>query len=195
MVSSGKMSADKVREGGACATVPSMQDSSDEGPTFTCPNCGSTFAARKVEEVVCPHCGETVRLSHMLDYAGSTEHDDLDGLRIRQVFQMRRSLYRSRRYWLVAVGICIVAAGQILWKLSTSPHGSLGITTMQAIILVIAFLVGALFCCRGAARLGRLARQSTLNEPRHPPDLSSLSDGSQHWKNLEAMGRDEGRSQ
>jgi hypothetical protein len=119
------------------------------------------------------------------------DRDDLDGLRIRQVYQLRRSIYRARRYWLVGMGICIVAAGQIVWKLFTSSPGSMGVSNAHAAVLAIACLVGAVFCIRQAAQLGRSARQSTLQEPEQPPDFSSLSDGSQHWKNLEAMGHDD----
>jgi hypothetical protein len=122
--------------------------------------------------------------------ADNREPDDLDGLRIRQVYQLRRSLYRARRYWLVGAGICIVAAGQILWNLLVTPGGSTGMATPQAILLAAAFIAGAILCLQQARRLARDARQSILSDPERPPDLSSLSDGSQYWKNLESMRQD-----
>jgi len=172
-----------------------MAEASEESGGMSCPHCGVPLDVDAVDRaavVTCENCGGPVMLE--MDTPPAQERDDLDGLRIRQVYQLRRSLYRARRYWLVGTGICVVAAGQIVWKLFTSPAGSLGISNWRAAVLVVACIVAAIFCVRQAAQIGRSARQSTLREPERAPDLSALSDGSQHWKNLEAMGReDEGR--
>jgi hypothetical protein len=45
------------------------------------------------------------------------------------------------------------------------------------------------FLLRQVAALNRELRQPALTEPAAPPDFSTLSDGSQRWKNLEDMQR------
>lgn len=170
-----------------------MAEFSEEAGGMCCPHCGVPLDADTVGRaavVTCGNCGGPVILE--TEATPGQEPDDLDGLRIRQVYQLRRSLYRARRYWLVGTGICVVAAGQIVWKLVTSPAGSMGVSNWRAAVLAVACIVGAIFCFRQAVQIGRSARQSTLREPERAPDLSALSDGSQYWKNLEAMGREEG---
>lgn len=176
-----------------------MADSDEAGGGVICPHCAAALeapAAERPSVIDCPQCGEAVLLPGASgdvdgDENPSDEPDDLDGMRIRQVYQFRRSLYRARRYWLVGVGICVVAAGQILWKFLASPAGSVDMTPAQAIVFAVAFGIGGVYCLRRASQLSRAARESVLREPEHPPDLSSLSDGSQHWKNLEAMRGEE----
>jgi hypothetical protein len=168
-----------------------MAEAREERGGMSCPHCGLPLdvdAVGRTAAVTCGKCGGPVMLE--TETPPAQERDDLDGLRIRQVYQLRRSLYRARRYWLVGTGVCAVAAGQIVWKLFTS-SASMGVSNWRATVLAVACIVGAIFCFRQATQLGRSARQSTLREPEQAPDLSSLSDGSQHWKNLEAMGRQE----
>jgi hypothetical protein len=142
----------------------------------------------QAEEVLCPHCGQVVLVPAEPSPA-EKERGDLDGLRIRQVYQLRRSLYRTRRYWLVGTGVCVVAAGQIMWHVFTSPTGVLGMSKARATVLAVLFLIVGVVFFMKSRRLTEAAGRSALGEPELSPDLSSLSDGSQHWKNLEAMGR------
>jgi hypothetical protein len=178
----------------------------DESEQVRCPHCDGLIEVRvaeRAEVASCPHCGipftmpsadgtaADAREGEESDKSAAHEPDDLDGLRIRQVYQMRRSLYRTRRYWLVGAGLSIVAAGQIIWKFF-SPEGWVAMSRVQVVVLAVACLVGGFFCIRQAWELGREAGKSVLGEPDRPPDFSGLSDGSQHWKNLEAMGRGDG---
>jgi hypothetical protein len=52
---------------------------------------------------------------------------------------------------------------------------------------VIAGAYGAIFFMRRAIVLHREATQSYLKDPTTTPDFSTLSDGSQRWKNLEDL--------
>ena len=45
------------------------------------------------------------------------------------------------------------------------------------------------FLLRQVAALNRELRRPAVTEPEAPPDFSTLSDGSQRWKNLEDMQR------
>lgn len=176
-----------------------------ENLAVECPCCGGAVGvapADRAEVVACPHCAESFVLPaadgiapRVADIGGDEAadgSDDLDGMRIRQVHQMRRSIYRTRRYWLVGAGLCLVAAGQIVWKFY-SPEGWVAMSGVQVVVLAIAFLLGGIYCMRQARDLGRAAGTSALPEPERPPDFSALSDGSQHWKNLEAMGGEDPR--
>jgi len=117
---------------------------------------------------------------------GTSDEDELDGLRIRQLAQARRAAYRSRSYCFIGSAVSAAAAGQLIYKAVMNVHLS-GWTA--APILYLAVVPPALFLawrllCR-ARRFGREARQSLLGEPATPPDFSSLSDGSHIWKRLE----------
>jgi hypothetical protein len=51
---------------------------------------------------------------------------------------------------------------------------------------VAAVIAGGHFVAR-IVELNHELQQSALSEPEAPPDFSTLSDGSQQWKNLEQM--------
>ena len=119
----------------------------------------------------------------------------LNAVRVRQLSALRRSTYRIRSYYTVALGVCAVAMIQL--ALMTVRHVRAAGWQLRPIGYVCGILAAAMaatFCWR---------RMATLNRELHPPrgfpvgagesqsgpqpDFSGLSDGSQTWKNLEQM--------
>jgi hypothetical protein len=113
---------------------------------------------------------------------------ELDGVRIRQLSALRRAAYRSRSHAVIAMLVCAVAVVhtsvllvQHLWRIGWGWNPLVYI----AVILLAAF--GTVYFTRRALALHREATQTQLTEPKTPPDLSQLSDGSQRWKDLEEL--------
>lgn len=118
----------------------------------------------------------------------SDRADELDGLRIRQLATLRRAAYRSRSHAIVAMLVCaaaVVQAGFLLVQHLLRIGFDARLLLYAAFILAGAY--GALFFYRRALALHREATQSHLDNPTTPPDFSTLSDGSQRWKNLEEI--------
>jgi len=113
------------------------------------------------------------------------ESPELDGVRIRQLAAGRRSAIRLRTYLLVGMIGCLVAAAQsIILAIWAVRRGDWPKTTLW--MSLAALLLSAAFWLFGRLRhLSRQIRQPTLSAPLPPPDFEPLSDGSQHWKNLE----------
>ena len=113
---------------------------------------------------------------------------ELDGLRIRQLATLRRAAYRSRSHAIVAMLVCaaaVVQAGFLLVQHLIRIGLDARLLLYGAFILAGAY--GAFFFYRRAVALHREATESHLENPTTPPDFSTLSDGSQRWKNLEEI--------
>jgi hypothetical protein len=115
-------------------------------------------------------------------------HDDreheLDGQRIRQLSTLRRGAYRARSIAIIVAVACFVASIQLTITAFTGK-----VATYRAIsgaLAVFAFFAAVHFARRVAA-LQREIRTPPPMPPEPPggPDFSTLSDGSQQWKNLE----------
>jgi hypothetical protein len=122
---------------------------------------------------------------------GSESHARaMDAARVRQLSALRRGTYRARSYCFVAVGLSLVAVAQL--ALLTVRHvRSAGWQLQPAgyVCGALAAAMAAAFFVRRAADLTRELRHrpAALGEPLAAPDFSTLSDGSQTWKNLEQM--------
>jgi hypothetical protein len=116
--------------------------------------------------------------------------DHLDALRVRQLSAVRRGAYRTRSYCVIGLGVCAVAAVQLV-VMAVRHVRAAGWEWRPVGYLcgVAAAMMAAAFLSRQVAELTRELRRPALAEPEAPPDLSTLSDGSQHWKNLENMQR------
>ncbi len=113
---------------------------------------------------------------------------ELDGLRIRQLATLRRAAYRSRSHTIVAMLVCAVAMVQAaIFLVQHLMHIGFNWRALlySGILIVGAF--GATFFMRRAIALHREATQTHTPAPTTPPDFSTLSDGSQRWKNLEDL--------
>jgi hypothetical protein len=119
--------------------------------------------------------------------AAERAHDaELDGMRIRQLSLARRSAIRARTYLLIAAIGCVVGAEELSRKiLAVARHGhawgwrTFAFGTIAIVGVMAAIRFGAQF-----VEIGRELNRPLLQDPVEPPDFSSLSDGSQKWKDL-----------
>jgi hypothetical protein len=114
----------------------------------------------------------------------------MDALRVRQLSAVRRSTYRARSYCVVALGVCAVAAAQlVLLTVRHVRHAGWQLRPIGYVCGIGAAAMAGAFFFRRAAELSRELRTppAALADPQSPPDFSTLSDGSQTWKNLEQM--------
>ena len=116
----------------------------------------------------------------------------IDAARVRQLSAMRRATHRGRSYCLIAVCICAVAVAQL--ALLTFRHvraAGWQLRPFGYVCAAAAAGMAGLFFVRRAAEMTRELRRrpAALDDPPQPPDFSTLSDGSQSWKNLEKMQR------
>ena len=116
--------------------------------------------------------------------------DELDGLRIRQLAALKRGAFRARSFALIGVVTSIVAAIKLVlmtlsqvrtrgW--SPSPIGF-------ALFAIVALMLAGYFARRVKELQREIDAPPTLPPmPPEGPDFSTLSDGSQQWKNLEEI--------
>jgi hypothetical protein len=189
--------------------LPSPQDSSDSDPTpsafselntYACPNCGGEVQAlpsHHPTSVFCPHCDHVMLIpsleesaSHNSDVrSASALEGELNANKIRQFSLTRRAAYRSLSYCIVGLIGCVTAAIQLLIRTvryfrSEHPwtlYSILSLIATVGLLAMIPFFIKWTRACR------REARPFRIEDPATPPDFSTLSDGSQHWKNLETM--------
>lgn len=113
---------------------------------------------------------------------------EFDSQRISRTIALRRGLYRSRAYSLIAAIACAAGAAQcayLTWRhVRTAGWGARPIVLIMLMVVAIA---GVIWFARRAQALRREAEQTRLDEPTTPPDFSSLSDGSQRAANLEQI--------
>jgi hypothetical protein len=155
------------------------------------------------QSIECPHCQQPFMatndpLQTIVDDTEPEPEDEpvesdaeLDENRIKQVSALRRSLYRGRSYCIVGVIACVVTAIQLVINtvLKAREEG-FGSKPIGYVICTIVLLIAASFLLRKAQAIQ--TELTNLHHPEQPagdPDFSTLSDGSQRWKNLEDMTR------
>lgn len=114
--------------------------------------------------------------------------DELDGLRIRQLAALKRGAYRQRSYSIIFCVAAFVVAVKLVWMTiqHVRAHGWDSWPIGYALFAVVCVMIGFHF----ARRAIEFHREATTPTPLPPtpqggPDLSTLSDGSHQWKNLE----------
>jgi DNA-directed RNA polymerase subunit RPC12/RpoP len=172
---------------------------------YTCPHCEQPVEAEPEhadEPLVCPHCGaefvvEPVDVDppphgYAADDAESSPDRDrelLNNLRIRQISLEKRALLRQRSIRVAGGFACILLAAQLLW-IAIRDLRAEGVT-LQPIVFIVAtgvLGIGAIVLFRSARRLRQQFEQKAPQDQElPPPDFTNLSDGSQHWKNLEEI--------
>jgi hypothetical protein len=116
--------------------------------------------------------------------------DELDASRFRQVAAYRRGLYRSRSLVIVGVIGLIVAAVQLaFYTIGRVRTGGWGTRPLAYVFAAIACLIGAAMLGRKVPTINQELRDTAQKAPDRPPDLSTLSDGTQNaaWNKLEQM--------
>src|SRR5687767_9396529 len=116
----------------------------------------------------------------MSDPPDAERDERLDALRIRQATVLRRSIYRSRAYAVIAAVACAAAAAQCGWLAVWHVRAlGWGARPVAFGVLMMGAILGAVFFARRAAALNREAAATVRPAPDVPPDFSTLSDGSQ----------------
>jgi hypothetical protein len=168
-----------------------VDPASASGAILQCPNCGTQFFPPASED-------QEEDSEQEQEEEKSTE-EELSELRIRQLITLGRTAYRTRSYLVVGTLACFGFAVQLTIKAMNTARDS-----HRWGLWPITFLLFAGACVIGCYKFGQRVAdvQRGINADRHareleeaeaaknPPDLSTLSDGSQHARNLEKMFED-----
>lgn len=168
---------------------------------YACPHCGQDVSAPPQPDapfITCPHCFTEFVIPSQIapedepqEEASESDDDDLSGLRIRAVTKLRRAAIRNRSYLIILTSICLVGIVQLGINIFRHlRHGDWGRKPLGYALFIILLVILAVHFVRRALAYHWEIRQSALTEPDAAPDFSSLSDGSQHWKNLEKFAQD-----
>jgi len=184
---------------------PTQQDSQ----IAHCPRCGTEFQITATSPILqCPACGEQFFPPEPVgEFIEATEspgpkpssEEELSGMRIRQISVMRRAAYRTRSYYIIGLGACVVIAIELCLMIVRSireTHLHFRTSSLFAFAAYCLFLIGAIaggfFFARRLIELQQEIRQSLQKEPAAQPDFSSLQDGTQHIRELEQMQKPDG---
>ena len=190
------------------ASPPAPDDAQAAEPStpnlelFACPHCdrevdlANLVASPPSPFITCPHCGGQFSLpsdESQEDAAAADQEakeEELSALRIRQLSRQRRALIRTRSYMLIAYFGCLAICAQLIYMTIQEyrhiRHG-IDIKMIGYICFALAATIPATFFLRRSQAIAKELQKPLLEEPPQPPDLSSLQDGSQHWKNLDKM--------
>jgi hypothetical protein len=126
---------------------------------------------------------------------GATLRDEpadarMDAVKVRKLSAERRGAYRLRSYCVIGCAFCVVLGIQLA-AMAAGGIRERGVGARQLGLACGAVAAGmaASFLCRRALDLTRELRRPPQDRPQAPPDFSTLSDGSHHWKNLDEMQR------
>lgn len=184
---------------------PAPQDSQ----ITRCPRCGNEFQIIEQSPILqCTACGEQFFPPEPAEVPiettespepKPTSEEELSGMRIRQISVMRRAAYRTRSYYIIGLGACVVIAIELCLMIVRSireTHLHFRTSSLFAFTAYCLFLVGAIaggfFFARRLLELQQEIRQSLQKEPAAQPDFSTLQDGTQHIRELEQMQKPDG---
>ena len=175
------------------------EELSDTSPiAFECPSCGRPVelaVAPHAQIIKCCHCGGefvVAGLDGSTDLASAENFppeepnpDDLDGLRVRSVATEKRAMIRHESYCVIGAAGSLVGAIQLIINaVSRIVRHDGPIRAAAYLFFALSLLILTWHLGRLAIHYHRQARRKILEDPKTPPDLSKLSDGSQLWKNL-----------
>ena len=154
-----------------------------------CLHCGRPVPADAMQSHLpaCPFCGQLAiiddqepHLSHPPDPANPAE---LNSLRLRQIITERRGMIRTRTYLLAGTVACVVVAVQsIITAIQSGGWAAAAELGLALILLAFAWRLGI-----QTRQVHRRFAQALQHDPARQPDFTSLSDGSQHRRNLEEL--------
>jgi hypothetical protein len=185
--------------------MPAEEGNAETSPSidvFTCPHCQREVAVDAIEPhpfITCPYCGgefaipraepEEQEDSEARRRDEEAREAELDGMKIKQIAAGRRAAIRARSYFWVAMGGCIGVVGELIHttyqRIAYEHKWDAG--TLGFVAGAIAALYGATHFYRHAKAISDELKQPLLRDPQTPPDFSTLSDGTQRWKNLDEM--------
>jgi hypothetical protein len=188
-----------------------IENEPDVPPTppsqIVCPQCGGAIDPQNVSGPIieCPHCATQFFPPVIEDDADKSADDskeedvteaELSELRIRQLITLQRTAYRTRSYLVVGTLGCLgfaVQLGIFAFQVARANHrwGSAPIAYLlfagAGLIGSYKFGVRVMEVQRGINADARARELEEQEAARHEPDLSTLSDGSHHARNLASM--------
>lgn len=148
----------------------------------------------------CPHCGQAVNLAtddepQAFSVSGTessapgvtADDDELSGVKIRQIADLRRGAIRTRSWLTISVIVCAVGAIQLIFLAITGYRAGLRLAPSGDVAAAVVALLLTFYFGKRAIAAHREIQCSHLEEPQTPPDFSTLSNGSQYSANLEKM--------
>lgn len=167
----------------------------DQASLF-CANCSAEIAVaadgRWPQQ--CPACGELVVVNDEDETESAQEQHPADGeieeAKIRRIVRDRRALVRTRTYYIVVLTACLVLAVQVAIRcvvaMRAGDSAALAMGWGAGVLLLL--WIGVMMPAR-IRELSTRINMSDLGQPETPPDFSGLSDGSQHARNLDELGK------
>jgi hypothetical protein len=175
-----------------CRYLHCMSD--EQSRLISCPTCGQALDVTQIAApiVQCSHCGHQVMVAlDDSDAPASPEPDEnvkLDRIHIERVFAVRSASMKSRRLAMIGMLCC---AGAVVQSVSLlvrhAIHFGWDWWQLLYIAIAIAGSWGGAHFWQSAVKYQREAQETRLPPPTAPPDFSTLSDGSQRWKDLEQL--------
>jgi hypothetical protein len=186
------------------------------GFVFTCPGCSESIVLAEAPAnglVECPACGAQffaatdpddieadARAEAEAEAARGRREAELSDLRVRQVSTLRRSLIRTRSYFLTGAWGCVAAVVELGWlvglklrELAADKAAGIhvGITeyvmpTAESACLAAA-VFGIPYFFRRARQVAVELKDTVMKDPETPPDLSTLGGGLEPWRGLDQM--------
>jgi hypothetical protein len=120
-----------------------------------------------------------------------SDEADLSGLKIKQISALRRGAYRTRSWLMIGAISCAVGAAQLVFLAIKARRAGLRLVPLGEVLMAVIGLGLCVYFSRRALEAHREIQKSRLQEPTTPPDFSTLSDGSQRWRNLQSMADDQ----
>ncbi len=177
-------------------TSPEMSASAaaEDQPAVVCPACNYTITTAESPEeslTYCPACGadlEAVRAEAdfqreqalRIEVERRQRDQQLNEVRIKQVLTERRSLFRTRSYFVVLGTAALVIAIQIaIYSVYRLQHGGFSFRVGAYIAAFLPLLLLMRFCWRKIRQYNLELATPLLPEPAADPDFSTLSDGTQ----------------
>ncbi len=125
---------------------------------------------------------------------------ELSEVRVRQVATLRRSMIRSRSYFITGAWTCFFSIIELAWlaglkfrELQAAGAAGFHVGTLDyflptlEIFCVVAAAFGARYFFRRARQAALELRATVMKDPETPPDLSTLGGGIEQWRGLEQM--------
>ena len=183
---------------------------------FYCPTCGHSIVFTETPAnglVECPACGAQffaatdpsdieaeARAEAEAEAARGRREAELNELHVRQISTLRRSMIRSRSYFVTGAWGCVFAAVEFAWlagfkfrelQADKAAGFHVGVLDYFLPIIEIACLIltvfGSRYFFRRASLAARELEATVMQDPETPQDLSTLGGGIEPWRGLEQM--------
>ncbi len=182
----------------------------------TCPSCSESIVLTGPPAnglVECPACGtqffaatnpDDIEADARAEAEADADRDrreaELSELHVRQVSTLRRSMIRTRSYFITGAWGCVVAAVELGWLAGLKLREfaadraagiHVGVTDLflpvTEIVCLIATVFGIRYLFRRARQVKAELKDTVMKDPETPPDLSTLGGGIEPWRGLEQM--------